>query len=463
MQQIHKNYVENEEIIIEANLSSLAVLFRLLRQQGFHVSPDVFNKFKDEQGNFSKILFSDVEGMLCLYEASYMMVHGEDILEEALAFTSNHLKSIVNTLVPSIAAQVNHSLRQALCKNLPRLEARRYMSIYEQDPSHNKILLTLAKLDFNKLQNLHQKEFGNICKWWKELDISNKLPYVRDRIVECCFWVLAAYFEPQYSQARKIFMKVFALGLIIDDTYDAYGTIDELELLTKAVERWDICCLDDLPEYMKLPYKLLINVYAEIEKEMMKEGRAYCVNYGIEEFKRLVRGYMTEARWLNNNYKPTIEEYLHTSTITGGYSFLAITSYIAMGNIATENIFKWATNEPKILKAGSVIYRLIDDIMSNKFEQNRKHVSSFLECYMNQYGESKEAAIHECRKRIANGWKDINEECLMPINVPMPFLKCAFNLACFLDVFYKDKDNFTHSGGLMKKSIQTMLIDPVSI
>ncbi|KAL2327950.1 hypothetical protein Fmac_021377 [Flemingia macrophylla] len=172
---------------------------------------------------------------------------------------------------------------------------------------------------------------------------------------------------------------------------------------------------------------------------------------------------MTEARWLNKNYKPTVEEYLHTSTITGGYSFLAITSYIGMGNIATENIFKWATNEPKILKAGSVIYRLIDDIMSNEFEQKRKHVSSFLECYMNQYGESREAAIHECRKRIANGWKDINEECLMPINVPMPFLKCAFNLACFLDVFYKEKDNFTHSGGLMKKSIQTILIDPVPI
>jgi (-)-germacrene D synthase len=125
---------------------------------------DVFNQFKDKQGNFSETLIIDVEGMLNLYEASHMMIHGEKILEEALAFTSGHLESIATQLSPSLATQVKHGLRHPLRKNLPRLEARSYISIYEQDSSHNEILLTLAKLDFNMLQNLHQKEFGNICK-----------------------------------------------------------------------------------------------------------------------------------------------------------------------------------------------------------------------------------------------------------------------------------------------------------
>lgn len=69
------------------------------------------------------------------------------------------------------------------------------------------------------------------------MDFSTKLPYARDRIAECSFWVLTAFFEPQYSQARKMMIKVITLLSIIDDTYDAYGTIDELELFTKAVER----------------------------------------------------------------------------------------------------------------------------------------------------------------------------------------------------------------------------------
>ncbi|RHN57903.1 putative lyase [Medicago truncatula] len=94
------------------------------------------------------------------------MVHGEDILEEALVFTTTHLESITKQLnhPHPQALQVKHCLRQTLHKNLPRLEARNYISIYEQDPSHNKNLLILAKLDFNMLQSLHQKEFSNFYK-----------------------------------------------------------------------------------------------------------------------------------------------------------------------------------------------------------------------------------------------------------------------------------------------------------
>lgn len=41
LQHIHKSYVENGEIILEDNLFSLAVLFRVLRQHGFYVSPSM--------------------------------------------------------------------------------------------------------------------------------------------------------------------------------------------------------------------------------------------------------------------------------------------------------------------------------------------------------------------------------------------------------------------------------------
>lgn len=69
------------------------------------------------------------------------------------------------------------------------------------------------------------------------MDIAKKLPYARDRVVECCFWVMTVYFEPQYSQARKMMSKFISILSYIDDTYDAYGTIDELELFTQAIER----------------------------------------------------------------------------------------------------------------------------------------------------------------------------------------------------------------------------------
>ncbi|KAL4593838.1 hypothetical protein ACB092_M009800 [Castanea dentata] len=50
----------------------------------------------------------------------------------------------------------------------------------------------------------------------------------------------------------------------IDDIYDAYGTYDELELFTDAIKRWDINRIDQLPEYMKLCYKALLDVMKKL-------------------------------------------------------------------------------------------------------------------------------------------------------------------------------------------------------
>jgi len=47
LQHIHKSYVENGEIILKDSLYSLAVLFRVLRQQGFYVSPGIYISIHD--------------------------------------------------------------------------------------------------------------------------------------------------------------------------------------------------------------------------------------------------------------------------------------------------------------------------------------------------------------------------------------------------------------------------------
>lgn len=64
------------------------------------------------------------------------------------------------------------------------------------------------------------------------MNFANKLPYIRDRLFECYFWILGIYFEAQYCRGRKI-KKITS---IIDDTYDAYETIDELAPFTDAIQ-----------------------------------------------------------------------------------------------------------------------------------------------------------------------------------------------------------------------------------
>ena len=48
------------------------------------------------------------------------------------------------------------------------------------------------------------------------------------------------YFEHQYARARRILTKVIAITSIMDDIYDAYGIVGELQTLTKAIDEFDI-------------------------------------------------------------------------------------------------------------------------------------------------------------------------------------------------------------------------------
>ena len=82
---------------------------------------------------------------------------------------------------------------------------------------------------------------------------------------------------------------------------------------------------------------------------------------------------------------------------------------------------------------------------------------------MKQYGVTKQEAYDELNKMIVNAWKDINQECLKPTQVPIPVINRALNLARVEDLVYKDRDEYTYVGKLMKDLIPLMLIDPVSI
>lgn len=102
-----------------------------------------------------------------MHEATHLRVHGEDILDEALEFTTTHLNSALPNLGNNpIEAQVAHALieNQPIHMGLTRLESRHFISFYEKDDSHNKVLLDFAKLDFNILQKSHQRQLREITR-----------------------------------------------------------------------------------------------------------------------------------------------------------------------------------------------------------------------------------------------------------------------------------------------------------
>ncbi|XVE80840.1 hypothetical protein DITRI_Ditri15bG0012800 [Diplodiscus trichospermus] len=458
-----KNIYHDRNDIESDDLYTTAVRFRLLREHGFNVHCEVFNKFKDDKGNFKAYLVSDVRGLLELYEAANFLVHGENILEEALAFTTFHLELAVTMVDSPLSTHVANVLKRPLHKSIPRLVARSYISLYEGYGTEDENFLKFAKLDFNILQHLHRKEICEQYRWWKRLDVTTNFPFTRDRMVECYLWILGMYFEPQYSLGRTFTTKIIAMTSILDDIYDAYGTHEELKLLSKAIHRWDINCTDQLPDYMKLYYSELLNVYREMEDLLTPQGKSYRVQLAQEAMKQQCQAYYDEAKWLHENHTPTLEEYMSVALVTTACHLLTVASFVGMDDTITKDTFIWTFNDPRILRASKIICRLMDDIVCHKFEQERGHIPSAVECYMKQYGASEEEACYEFNKRIMDAWKDINEEFLKPTAVPVSALNRILNLTRVMYLLKKDEDAYTHVGEEAKTSITSLLIDPIPV
>ncbi|KAG8633411.1 hypothetical protein MANES_18G101800v8 [Manihot esculenta] len=345
---------------------SITLLFRVMRQYGYKISPDVFNKFKDKDGGFKKTITSDVKGLLSLYEATFLSIHGEDILDEALAFTRQQLEILIPQLSPRVANHVRKALRQPNHHDIDRRQAREYICFYEGEESRDESLLKFAKLDFIRLQLLYKQELASLSRWWKDLNLVEKLPYIRDRIAESYMWAVGIHFEPQYALSRLMLAKYIQLLTLIDDTYDAYGTIDELQTFTAAIERWNIGEINKLPDYMKVLYIFILKFFDEIENNGEIENFGYRTSYAKEKLKEIVKGYFVEAQWFNDGYIPPFDEFMHNGLYTSGHGAIPAISFIRLENIVGNKEYEWVESNPKIIKSVKLLSRLINDITKRK-------------------------------------------------------------------------------------------------
>ncbi|RRT37716.1 hypothetical protein B296_00052081, partial [Ensete ventricosum] len=282
-------------------------------------------------------------------------------------------------------------------------------------------LLELAKLDFNLVQSLHREELKSLSIWWKDLALAKSLSFVRDRLVECYYWILGVFSEPHYSRAR------------------------ESRLFTDAIQRFAV---DQLPNYMKDFYLVMIHNLEEMKDELTPEEK-YRMLYLKEEIKILARVYFVESKWGVEGYVPTVEEHLDIS---------------GMGDEAKKEAFEWVMSYPTLLKASSIICRVMDDINSHELEQERGHTASTVECYMKQHGTDANEACKKLQVLVQDAWKDVNKGCLNPTAaVPMSLLERIVNFTRSMEDIHKNIDSYTHSNTTMKDRITLLLLQPVPV
>lgn len=458
LKMIYNCYYEAHETWNNLDLNLKALGFRLLRQHGYHIPQDIFEDIMDEAGNIKANVGEDVVGMLNLYEASFYAVDGDNILDEAREFTTKCLKekkNIVNN--QSTLMLISHALELPLLWRIPRFESIWFIEAYKRRSDMKSLLLEFAELDYNIVQGIHQEDLKYSSRWWVGLQWDKKLVFARDRMVESFMWSVGANHEPEFGVLRRNVTKNITMVNVIDDVYDVYGTLEELEQFTEVVRRWDVNALEGLPEYMKICFLGFYNTVNEMGYNTLTNKDSFVIPYVRKTWTEYCEANLNEARWFHNGYTPTLEEYLNNSRITVALPVIVLAAYFLDSNDfigdALQNVIHWS----------AMVLRLADDLGTSSAELARGDVPKAVECYMHETGVSEENARAYIKNLIIVAYKNITKErmtCKSP--ALQIFMECASNLGRMGQFTYERGDIFGAPDDLYKSHQMSLLFEPKS-
>ncbi|KAK1562275.1 hypothetical protein Q3G72_009248 [Acer saccharum] len=449
--------------LTQESLYAVALEFRLLRQHGFDTSQEIFSSFRDEKGNFG----DDCKGILALYEAAYYCVEGESIFHNAINFTTEYLKEYVKHSKDDeyLSTLANHALE------LP--------------------------LQWRPVQATYQEDLKHTSTWWRKTGLGEKLNFARDRLMESFFWTVGMTFEPQFGYCRRESTKVNALITTIDDVYDVYGTLGELELFTDAVERswrssprprsymekasastirsnmgnlrcytlppgWDITAIEQLPYYMKICFLALYNTINEMAFVYLKDQGLDIIKYLRREWANLCKAYLLEAKWYYSGYTPTLEEYNENAWVSISAPVILVHAYfLVTNNSITKEDLAYLEEYPNIIRCSSMILRLADDLGTSSDEMKRGDVPKSIQCYMQETGASEEEAREYIQGLICATWLKMNKERIGNHHISNTFAGVAMNLARMAQCMYQFEDGHSVPDKETKHRVLSLFINPI--
>ncbi|KAK4491964.1 hypothetical protein RD792_002748 [Penstemon davidsonii] len=452
-----------QDTLMEKDLYTTSLKFRLLRQNGYPVPQEVFCSFLDDEGCFNEGLCDDVKGILSLYEASYLSMEGESIMDLAKVFSSHHLKEKLEGIKDRVLSkQVRHALELPLHWRVQKLEAKWFIHIYDTKFDANLILLESAKLDFNMTQAKYQDEIKQMSRWYKETGLEEQLRFARHRLVECFLWAVGFTPEPHFRYSRKILTKIAVLITIMDDIYDVYGTLDELEVFTDTIERWDVNGLDSLPEYMKICFLALFNCANELAYDILRDQGFNIISNLRKLWAELSRAYYLEARWYHSGYFPSMNEYLSTAWVSISGPVLLFHAYVSITNPINKKNLQSLEQYLGIIRWPSMVLRLTDDLGTTSDEIKKGDVPKSIQCYMKETGCSEDDARNYIKQLIDLTLKRMNKEILMESPIKN-FVTTAMNLARIAQCIYQYGDGFGVPHLDTKKNLASLIVEPICI
>ncbi|XVE98683.1 hypothetical protein REPUB_Repub03eG0128800 [Reevesia pubescens] len=327
---------------------------------------------------------------------------------------------------------------------------------YESNGTRLEELKQAAKLLFTSLNQTEQKL--DLINTMQRLGIAK---HFAKEIKEA----IGSVPEPQFYKCKRNITKFGSLATVVDDVYDVYGSLDELDAYTNAVNRWDVKAIEELPEYMKVCYLAMYNHVNEMVEDASKDHGFDILPYIKDQWVYHTRSMHVEATWYYGLYMPTLEEYLKNGCISIGIP-IGLT-YAFFGGLAedskSQHTFPLQLSDSELFYFPSLIVRLLDDVNTSKLEMEKEKTTNSIQCYMIQEGVSQEEARDHMKGLISGSLKKLNKCITDNHSLPIAFANAALSMIRCVQLMYQFGDWFAIQTKANKDCVTSSLFNPIQV
>ncbi|XP_038981715.1 S-linalool synthase-like isoform X3 [Phoenix dactylifera] len=300
--------------------------FQLLRKHGHRISPERCCWFMRDPQMLLHIEenYQDFLGaMYAVYIATHLMFPEEPEFENAKTFSKKILqkglpgKDVKDhpSALSDLQEEIEHELKHLWLARMDHLEHRTYIertkgyNIWIGKSSSCRLtcsddIIQLAIKNFMTRQSVYRTELEELKRWSKDTGLAN-MGFGRENTSYCYFVAATPIFLLLDSEVRKIIAKSAILVTVADDFFDEHGSLDELQCLTQAVQRWEG---EGLSGHSKVIFETLDDLVCDIALKIFNQ-QGHDMKTLLQDFKEMKDGKLNMVPlYLKANPEANIED-----------------------------------------------------------------------------------------------------------------------------------------------------------
>ncbi|XWS12697.1 hypothetical protein CRYUN_Cryun37aG0112700 [Craigia yunnanensis] len=460
--QVYRNYNNKESLGKSSSGTSVAtqlhkdsLAFRLLRMHGYDIPP-------------------------CT--ATDLMFPGENELEEARSFSRKVLEKVVSkgtgdndhlTKSSNLERMIEHELSLPWIARLDHLEHRAWIeendmnalwagktSFHRLSSLKNEKFVQLAVADYEFRQSIYKNEMAELKSWCLKWGLSD-MGFGREKTMYCYFAISASLSLPYDSDIRMMVAKSAILITVADDFFDMEGSLNELNILTDAVRRWDA---KGLSGHSKAIFDALDNLVKETAAKHLQQQGTDLTSYLQKIWYETFASWLVEAKWSKSGYLPSMDEYLGTGmTSIAAHTLVLPASCLLKSSLPNFKISPAAEYET-VTKLVMLIPRLLNDIQSYQKEIEDGKMNYVL-LYMKENPEADlDDSIAFVRDLLEKKRKELLKHALMDGFSDLPIASKRLHLSCMkvFQMFFNSSNRYD-SNTEMLQDIQKAIYIPLDV